>query len=263
MEAVFGKISTSAEDIYDNLGEVQKILKEMSGSSASGTKTLAKDLKTLESDLNKIYKMIDKDDAEVIEDVTSGLVSTTSTLGEMLKTANEYSDKLLANSGDFEASIENMKKLVQELKEMDSLSVSMIGNLQKTLKIISSTIYEGTDKTADAILSVNKQLMQITKQADTLINSKNTIQNITDDKWDEIEEKTNIFNIDKDAKVESFGSEKNENVTEVQFILKTPDIKEIKPKTEDLEQKENNQTFWDRLMVVLDKMFGWIGRLFA
>lgn len=263
MEAIFGKISTSAEDIYDNLGEVQKILKEMSGSSASGTKTLAKDLKTLESDLNKIYKMIDKDDAEVIEDVTLGLVSTTSTLGEMLKTANEYSDKLLANSGDFEASIENMKKLVQELKEMDSLSVSMIGNLQKTLKIISSTIYEGTDKTADAILSVNKQLMQITKQADTLINSKNTIQNITDDKWDEIEEKTNIFNIDKDAKVESFGSEKNENVTEVQFILKTPDIKEIKPKTGDLEQKENNQTFWDRLMVVLDKMFGWIGRLFA
>ena len=263
MEAVFGKISTSAEYIYDNLGEVQKILKEMSGSSASGTKTLAKDLKTLESDLNKIYKMIDKDDAEVIEDVTSGLVSTTSTLGEMLKTANEYSDKLLANSGDFEASIENMKKLVQELKEMDSLSVSMIGNLQKTLKIISSTIYEGTDKTADAILSVNKQLMQITKQADTLINSKNTIQNITDDKWDEIEEKTNIFNIDKDAKVESFGSEKNENVTEVQFILKTPDIKEIKPKPGDWEQKETNQTIWDRLMVVLDKMFGWIGRLFA
>ena len=49
----------------------------------------------------------------------------------------------------------------------------------------------------------------------------------------------------------------------MQFILKTPDIKEIKPKTGDLEQKENNQTFWDRLMVVLDKMFGWIGRLFA
>ena len=41
------------------------------------------------------------------------------------------------------------------------------------------------------------------------------------------------------------------------------ELKEIKPKTGDLEQKENNQTFWDRLMVVLDKMFGWIGRLFA
>lgn len=262
MIAVLEKMSNSAEEIYDSLGEVQKILKTMSGNSGSATKTLSKDLKTLESDLDKIYKMIDKDDAEVIEDVTSGLVSTMSTLEDMLKLANEYNDKLLANSGDGKIALENIQKITQELKEMDTLSVSMLTNLQKTLKIISGTIYEGTDKTADAILSVNKQLMQMTKQADTLINSKNTIQNITDDKWNEIEDKTNIFNIQKEAKVESFGSEKNENVTEVQFILKTPDIKEIKAKTGDLEAKSNNQTFWDRLLVVLNKMFGWIGKLF-
>ena len=71
-----------------------------------------------------------------------------------------------------------------------------------------------------------------------------------------------MFNVDKDAKVVSFGNEKNENVESVQFIFKTPDIKKVKEAEKDLEAEKGTLSFWDRLLVVLKKMFGWIVNIF-
>ena len=53
-----------------------------------------------------------------------------------------------------------------------------------------------------------------------------------------------------------------ENVESVQFIFKTPDIKKVKEAEKDLEAEKENLTFWDRLLVVLKKMFGWIVNIF-
>ena len=73
---------------------------------------------------------------------------------------------------------------------------------------------------------------------------------------------TTLFNVDKDAKVISFGNEKNEIVESVQFIFKTPDIKKVKEAEKDLEAEKETLSFWDRLLVVLKKMFGWIVNIF-
>ena len=54
----------------------------------------------------------------------------------------------------------------------------------------------------------------------------------------------------------------NENVESVQFIFKTPDNKKVKEAEKDLEAEKENLTFWDRLLVVLKKMFGWIVNIF-
>ena len=39
-------------------------------------------------------------------------------------------------------------------------------------------------------------------------------------------------------------------------------IKQLKELGEDLEANQNKTTFWDRVLAVLDKMFGWIKKLF-
>ena len=145
---------------------------------------------------------------------------------------------------------------------MNTLSVSMINNVQNMLKIVSTSIYNGADKTSDAILSLNNQLLNITKQSNQFKSSKKEIKDVIDNKWDKIEDETTLFNVDKDAKVISFGNEKNENVESVQFIFKTPDIKKVKEAEKDLEAEKENLTFWDRLLVVLKKMFGWIVNIF-
>lgn len=85
---------------------------------------------------------------------------------------------------------------------------------------------------------------------------------MVEDKFDDIEEKTTLFNVSEDAEVISFGSEKNENVESVQFIYKTPDIKKIKEPEKDLEKESESISFWDRVKLVFQKMFGWIKNIF-
>ncbi len=255
-------IGNSANKIGANVINIKEILSKMSGSTVPNVGDMSNNLKDLKNDLNKISKMLDEEDAEILKDTVSEFVKTSNTLEEMLEIATTYNDKILTNSGDFDLAIDNMKNLSIELKQMNILCINMISNLQKTLSIISNDIYNGADKTTNSILSVNNELIRITNESDKFMNSKNTIKNIVKDKWNDVEETTNVFNIDKEAKVISFGSEKNENVNQVEFILKTPDIKKVKEKEVDLESNTNKTTFWDRLVNVLDKMFGWIIRIF-
>ena len=260
-QALLG-IGDSASEIGKSLTNVQKVLNDMSSSTLGETSTISKNLKDLKTNLNKVSNMLDDDDAETLKDTVSNLKDISETLEDMLDTVSVYNDKFLSDSGDFIVATDNMRSAIKELKQMDVLSLSMISNIQNMLNILSNELYNGVDKTADALLSVNNQLLAITKESTEFMNSKNTIKDIVENKWDEASEKTNIFNIDKDAKAVSFGSEKNENINQVQFVLKTPDIKEVKIKTAHLEDNQKNMTFWDRILMVLNKMFGWIIDIF-
>ncbi len=255
------KIGASANKIGENLGNVKSILNDMSGSMGNNDK-LSSDLKELSSQLNKVSNILDGEDAEIVESTIKNIRKVTTSLKNMLDIATKYSDDLLKNKDDFYKTIDNAKQLVNELNEMDTLSLSMITNIQSMLNILSSDIYSGSDKTTDALLNVNRQLIGMASESISIKNSKNELKGIIDDKFDEVEDNTTIFNVNKDAKVVSFGNENNENVNSVQFILKTPDIKKVKVENDDMESSKENISFWDRLLVILDKLFGWITKIF-
>ena len=253
---------SSAKSLGTSAKNLEDVLNKISLSQVSGKSTITKNLTELKNDLYEIEDILDKEDAKTIRDFVSDLKDASDTLEEMLTTVSSYNDKFLENKEDVTLAISNIKQLVDELSKMNTLSVSMVDNVQSMLKIISTSIYSGADKTADAILSVNNQLQNMTKQSNQFKSSKKEIKDIIEKNWDKIEDETTLFNVDKDAKVVSFGNEKNENVESVQFIFKTPDIKKVKEAEKDLEAETETLTFWDRVMVVLKKMFGWIANIF-
>lgn len=230
-------------------------------SSSSNASSVASDLSDLSKQLKKVSNILDEEDAEVIGDTISDIKAISTTLNDMLDIVIAYNDELIADEGKVYIAIDDLVRLVDELSEMDTLSLSMISNMQSMLSILSSEIYSGSNKTTDSLINVNNQLINISQEANAIKNSKNEFKEILDNRVDEIEEKTTIFNIEKDAKVVSFGSEKNENVDSVQFILKTPDIKKVKVENNDMEKESEPQTFWERLLHILDILFGWIKRL--
>lgn len=253
---------SSAKSLGTSAKNLEDVLNKISLSQVSGKSTITKNLTELKNNLYEIEDILDKEDAKTIRDFVSDLKDASDTLEKMLTTVSSYNDKFLENKEDVTLAISNMKQLVDELSKMNTLSVSMVDNVQSMLKIISTSIYSGADKTADAILSVNNQLQNMTKQSNQFKSSKKEIKDIIEKNWDKIEDETTLFNVDKDAKVVSFGNEKNENVESVQFIFKTPDIKKVKEAEKDLEAETETLTFWDRVMVVLKKMFGWIANIF-
>lgn len=252
----------SAKALGTSAKNLENILNAISLSQLSSKATISKNLTELKNNLYEVEDILDKEDAKTLRDFIFDLKDTSDTLEKMLVTVNKYNDKFLENKDDMSAAIANMKQLVDELSQMDTLSVSMIGNVQNMLKIVSTSIYNGADKTADAILSINNQLLNMTKQSNQFKNSKKEIKDIIDEKFDKLEDETTLFNVDKEAKVVSFGNEKNENVESVQFIFKTPDIKKTKMQEKDLEAQKETLTFWDRVRSVLKKMFGWIANIF-
>lgn len=255
------KIKNESLSLIKNLSVLGTTLQSMQSAMPDSSST-SKDIKELSNQLDKVSSLLDDEEAEIFENTIKDTKKIVNSLGNMLDITAEYSDKLLENKDDFYTAIDNTRQLINELNEMDTLSISMISNLQTTLNILSSDIYTGSDKTTDELLNVNKQLISITNESNAIKSSKNEVKNILDDRVDEIESKTTLFNIDKDAKAVSFGNSKNENVESVQFILKTPDIKNVKVENNDMEVSTNNMSFWDRVLIILDKMFGWVVKIF-
>lgn len=255
-------LAVSAESIGSSATNMKTIFENISLSQVKSKSVIAKDLSNLGNDLDDVADILNKSDAKTIRKFIAALSDTSNTLEEMLKIVSEYNDKILEDEEDVIKTINTFQALISKLSEMNTLSISMIDNIQSMLNILSTSIYSGTDKTLDAIVSLDNQLLNITKQSNQFKNSKNQIKNVLDNEWDKIEDETTIFNITKDAKVVSFGSTENENVESVQFVFKTPDIKETKKAEKDLEASSEKISFWDRIKIVLDKMFGWIKNIF-
>ena len=246
----------SAKAIVENIDKIST-----SETLQKNIVALVRDLNNVSSELEAVRKTISEQDAKVVKEFMHDLSDTSYSLEKIIDTSIEYCDKILENKDDFSLAMENAKSIISLLTDMTNTSLSMIDNINKGLKIVSSDIYEGSDKTADAILSLTKQLQAITNQTNQFKDSKNKIKDVVDNGWNKIDDETTLFEVEKDAKTVSFGDERNE-VEQVQFIVKTPDIKHLKELGEDLETNTIKTTFWDRVLLVLKKMFGWIIDLF-
>lgn len=258
VKASAGEILSALASVNETLQEVKEIMSDTTNASSSMLSNLSK----LQSKLGIIADMIDGDDGEIIIDAVDNIDDLVAKLREVLNTAIKYNEKAIEDKENLPLALENMKKMLGELKEADNVAVSLLSTAQEALKILSGKLYEGSDELMSGIVGATKDLEKITNQSNSIKDSKNTVRDVIKDDWNEIEDKTTIFNIDVNAKPQSFLSDENETPSKVQFMLKTQDIKEVKSQEVDLEVKDNTGNIWTRICAILEKMFGWIIKIF-
>lgn len=264
-DATENPIGASAYAIVKELSSVQTTLtevKEIMSDTTNASSGMLNNLSKLQSKLGIIADMIDEDDGEIIIDTVDNVDELVVRLREILKTVIKYNELAIEDKDNLPLALENMKNMLDELNEADKTIVNLLTVTEESLKIVSNELYEGSDEMMSGIINATNDLKKITGQSGNIKNSKNTVRDVIKDNWDEIDEKTTIFNIDVNAKPESFLSDKNEAPSKVQFMLKTQDIKEVKEKEVDLEVKDNTGSIWTRICAILEKMFGWILNLF-
>lgn len=244
--------------VNDTLQDVKEIMSDTTNASSGMLNNLSK----LQSKLGIIADMIDEDDGEIIIDAVDNVDELVARLRDILKTVMKYNEMAIEDKDNLPLALQNMKNLLEELNDANDAIVSLLETTEDALKIVSDKIYEGSDKMMSGIIDATNDLNKITAQSGNIKNSKNTVRDVIKDNWNEIDEKTTIFNIDVNAKPESFLSEENETPNKVQFMLKTQDIKEVKEKEVDLEVKDSSGNIWTRICAILEKMFGWILKLF-
>lgn len=244
--------------VNDTLQDVKEIMSDTTNASSGMLNNLSK----LQSKLGIIADMIDEDDGEIIIDAVDNVDELVARLRDILKTVMKYNEMAIEDKDNLPLALQNMKNLLEELNDANDAIVSLLETTEDALKIVSDKIYEGSDKMMSGIIGATNDLNKITAQSGNIKNSKNTVRDVIKDNWNEIDEKTTIFNIDVNAKPASFLSDENETPNKVQFMLKTQDIKEVKEKEVDLEVKDSSGTIWTRICAILEKMFGWILKLF-
>ncbi len=264
-DATTNPAGASAYEIVQDLTSVNETLqevKEIMSDTTNASSSMLSNLSKLQSKLGIIADMIDGDDGEIIIDAVDNIDDLVAKLREVLNTAIKYNEKAIEDKENLPLALENMKKMLGELKEADNVAVSLLSTAQEALKILSGKLYEGSDELMSGIIGATKDLEKITNQSNSIKDSKNTVRDVIKDDWNEIEDKTTIFNIDVNAKPQSFLSDENETPSKVQFMLKTQDIKEVKAQEVDLEVKDNTGNIWTRICAILEKMFGWIIKIF-
>lgn len=249
----------------DELGTQLEEVKNISGNANNASTSLYNHLTALEKNIseinNRITKMID-DDADTIIDLYETGEVLVSDLNDVLKTLRNYSKKFVENKDYIPNSLDNINHLLSEAQDFCNSTVSVIDSLETTLKVLDNELYEGTIKVTDSLINASSDLNKITSESNNFKIAKDKAKDVIKDKWNEIDEKTTIFNVNPDAEVVSFASNENEAPTKVQIVLKSPEINEDTIEIEDLEPQKVKESVWSRIVAVFVKLFEKIKNLF-
>ncbi|MBR6252837.1 MAG: hypothetical protein IKR04_03250 [Clostridia bacterium] len=266
-----------AKDIGSNLTKVSNEMKkaeDLMGDTNKNTSSLSKSLKDLQGDLIDLYEVADK-----YEDYSKNLPDTIKNANNTIKTINsmidivtkQLDDKLSTDTMELNEALDNLSILLnniqvleKNLKKIYSITQDLLTLAQNDLNTISNDMHTSTKATLDSTKGLMTTLKGATNQSIPLKNAKNKIYNTIKEESDDIENETNIFNMDPNADPVSFASEKNENVERVQIYVQTEAIKEFNFKdTADLEPEHEKVGFWDKLVQVFQKIGDFFKNLFG
>ena len=251
-------IGTEFNSVKDTLEEVKDTLDDV---NTIQNRTI-NELVDLSNDLYDFSEDIDKKDGDIAKSTVEDLSFAAKDLKETLQVTQDDIKNIENNRENTVNSVKNLQDSLGKIEKIITSTDTVIEVIQNTLGTLSSDIYQGGDKTTKGLLSVTDEMINITSQADQFIYSKNKARNAIKKGWDKIDDKTNLFKVNKDIKAVSFASSKNEPPAKVQFLVKLPDTYEYKDNTKDLEVETDNGNFFSRIVAILKKMFGWLINLF-
>ena len=162
------------------------------------------------------YKEFDKN--------IQNLVSSLSSLITNMSTLKSGIDKLTTNYGTLDTGIKEYTSAVEQINQ----GYSQIYNGALSMVSGTSTLYNGTKTLKNGTGEFKDKTSNIDSEVDDEINSM-------------LDEFTG-----SDFKVESFVSDKNENVDSVQFVIKTPTIEKEKEEVKE-EKQEESLTVWQKI----------------
>ena len=266
-----------AQGIEANLKKVQSELSnvdELMDDVNTNTKSLTKNLNNVQKDLDTISKEANtlstysKDIPKTTKNVNATLKSLQSLNTEMIDTIEEHADldekTINMHIDNLDAMLGDIQLLEKNAKLMNITIQNFLNIAKDDVNVVQTEVHTATQESVDGIQDLLGNLKGISNQSSSLKNSKNKIYDIVTSNLDDIENKTNIFDIDPNMEVVSFASSKNESPKKVQIFLQTEGIKEAKDQTtEDMEPKKEKQTFWDKLKAIFQKIVDFFKDLFG
>lgn len=240
-----GKLSGKAEELVSTAQSACTLGNKYVDAINAGISTTQSLIKQLDEIGNTTKSFLDKSDT-IINNISA-----------LNTTINKY------QNGTTKA-LEDTEKLFLELNTGLIDTKTLLTSIENTLKASDDDIDGGTRQSLSGLIDLLQKSLSGVKSASTLKNANSKIKGTVDDKLDEIEENSNLLEMDAEAAPISFTSIKNPSPQTLQVIMRTHEISIDDNKSiKDLETTKDKAGFIDRIANVFTELWNKITSLIA
>ena len=232
-----GSLTATAGDIADGFGDILDILE--------GYDTLPD---ALTGDGQALTGLADQT-LERVNDLLADIPALSATLDQMTADASSALDK--------------GETLLLSLADTLSAASDLLQTATDDLRAVRAQTDESLSSTIDGLLDVLDKAAN-TDSADKLESAAGSIHSAFDDAETDLEEQTNVLNIDAEATLQSVTSDQNPTPASVQFILRTQEISaEQAEETPQEQAEEADEGVFGRIINIFKQLYTAISGVFA
>lgn len=225
-------LSSDLADLSRNTGDLCGVLDGIVGDN-DNVDNFVDDTQSLidltNTTINNIYSHSDDYHSMIADatDVCNNISETSDKLTKVIKSVDSFKTTADKYKDDLKKTADDSSNLVDKSSSELTLLQTFFTKLEDTAKVVGDKADVSSEETLLGLIDVLKQTVSGLAQTDVIKGAKDTIKKLVDDKWDKYTgEDNNLFNVDNEAKMVSFTSDKNPAPSSLQILLKTDEIRE-------------------------------------
>ena len=213
--------SAVTSDMQSMTKQLESVTKEMSG-LLDATNSLPKDLEDI-ADVFDEYKGLPQDFTQEGKKLTELANGSLDRVNKMLADIPALRESLDTMTTTANSAIDKTTSLITSTKKALSTSYDLVNTANSVLRSVRSQADASTQATIDSLLDTLGKLSGSTASGQ-MQTATNSIHSAVKDAETDLEDDTNVLNIDTSADLESVTSSMNPSPSSLQFILRTEEI---------------------------------------
>ena len=253
--------SAVTSDMQSMTKQLESVTKEMSG-LLDATNSLLKDLEDIADVFNE-YKGLPQDftaEGKKLTELANGSLDRVNKMLADIPALRESLDSLTKTAT---ASIDKTTDLMSSTTKALSTSYDLMNTANSVLRSVRSQADASTQTTIDSLLDTLGKLSGSTASGQ-MQTATNSIHSAVKDAETDLEDDTNVLNIDTSADLESVTSSMNPSPSSLQFILRTEEISVDDDDDDGIsDQDAADEGVFSRICNIFKKLFTAITGVFA
>ena len=265
LAALMTGIKNGSSDVTSKMksmtAQLASVTKEMSGLLDS-TNSLLKDLEDI-ADVFDEYKGLPQDftqEGKKLSELANGSLDRVNKMLADIPALRESLDTMTTTAN---SAIDKTTSLITSTKKALSTSYDLVNTANSVLRSVRSQADASTQATIDSLLDTLGKLSGSTASGQ-MQTATNSIHSAVKDAETDLEDDTNVLNIDTSAELQSVTSNMNPAPSSLQFILRTKEISVDDDKDSGVsDQDAADEGVFARICNVFKKLFTAITSVFA
>lgn len=251
-------IVNETENTLLTLEDLSGSLRKLTDASASMVGQL-EDLKDVLDD----YSGLGGDMASLGQEATELAEASLTRLDELLALIEPIQENLNKTNTDLNAAIPKITDTATALNDTVKAANTLLTDTRDTLRSLRDQADASTQQSLDGLIDVMQRAANSGSTTNSLQTATDSIHNTISDEVNDIEDESNILNIDNSLAFRSFTSDQNASPSSLQFILRTSEISvDEMAEVQAAEAEEADVGVWGRIVNIFKKIAAAIASVF-